>query len=98
MPIVDLTEMSTLTGPGGKMYQARVDFTESVGGRSGSGTAEGEIAAVGGAARTGGLNDYGGANGGGRMPTGPGPAEPNRASSWAKANQNDALVVRQPVG
>jgi hypothetical protein len=37
MPLVDITEMSTLTGPGGKTYLPRVDFTESVGGRSGSG-------------------------------------------------------------
>jgi hypothetical protein len=57
MPLVDLTEMSTLTGPGGKTYRPRVDFTESIGGRSGAGKVEAEIAAVGGAARSGGLND-----------------------------------------
>src|SRR5206468_2668566 len=67
MPIVDLTEMSTLTGAGGKTYRPRVDFTESVGGRSGSGKAEAEIAAVGGAARSGGLNDFAGANARGKI-------------------------------
>lgn len=77
MPIVDLTAMSTLSssGPAGSAtYRARVDFTESVGGRAGSGTAEAEIAVVGGAARTGGQNDFAGANVRGKIAlvTGPG--------------------------
>src|SRR5207237_6662005 len=67
MPLVDLTEMSTLTGPGGKTYRPRVDFPESVGGRSGSGKAEAEISAVGGAARGGALNDFAGANVSGKL-------------------------------
>ena len=83
MPIVDLTEMSTLTVASGKTYQARVDFTESVGGRSGSGTAEAEVAAVGGGARNGGLNDFAGATVRGKIALVTGPSAPNRnAQAW----------------
>jgi peptidase M28-like protein/PA domain-containing protein len=93
MPIVDLTEMSTLTGPGGKTYRPRIDFTESVGGRSGSGKAEAEIAAVGGAARSGGLNDFAGANVRGKIALITGPAAPNGGSSVENAYQEGAIGV-----
>ena len=93
MPLVDLTEMSTLTGPGGKTYRPRVDFTESVGGRSGSGKAEAEIAAVGGAARGGGLNDFAGANVRGKIALVTGPAAPNGGSSVENAYQEGAIGV-----
>jgi len=93
MPIVDLTEMSTLTSPGGQTYRARVDFTESVGGRSGSGKAEAEIAAVGGAARTGGLNDFAGANVRGKIALVTGPSAPNGGSSVENAYQEGAIGV-----
>ena len=93
MPIVDLTEMSTLTGPGGQTYRARVDFTESVGGRSGSGKVEAELAAVGGAARTGGVNDFAGANVRGKIALVTGPAAPNGGSSVENAYQEGALGV-----
>src|SRR2546428_7611174 len=52
MPIVDLTDMSTLTGAGGKTYRPRGDFTESVGGPSGSSQDEAAVAAAGGGPRT----------------------------------------------
>src|SRR2546425_1049610 len=93
MPIVDLTEMSTLTGPGGQTYRARVDFTESVGGRSGSGKVEAELAAVGGAARTGGVNDFTGANVRGKIALVTGPAAPNGGSSVENAYQEGAIGV-----
>jgi peptidase M28-like protein/PA domain-containing protein len=93
MPIVDLTEMSTLTGPGGKSYQPRVDFTESIGGRSGSGKAEAEIAAVGGAARAGGLNDFAGANVRGKIALVTGPSAPNGGSAVENAYQEGAIGV-----
>src|SRR6267143_3055649 len=93
MPIVDLTEMSTLTGAGGKTYRPRVDFTESVGGRSGSGKAEAEIAAVGGAARGGGQNDFAGANVRGKIALVTGPAAPNGGSSVENASQEGAVGV-----
>ena len=93
MPIVDLTEMSTLTGPGGKTYRPRVDFTESVGGRSGSGKVEAEISAVGGAARSGGLNDFAGANVRGKIALVTGPSAPNGGSSVENAYQEGAIGV-----
>lgn len=93
MPLVDLTEMSTLTAPGGQTYRARVDFTESVGGRSGAGTAEAEIAAVGGAARTGGVNDFAGANVRGKIALVTGPSAPNGGSSVENAYQEGAIGV-----
>jgi hypothetical protein len=93
MPLVDITEMSTLTGPGGKTYRPRVDFTESVGGRSGSGKAEAEIAAVGGAARSGGLNDFAGASVRGKIALVTGPAAPNGGSSVDNAYQEGAIGV-----
>ena len=93
MPIVDLAEMSTLTGPGGKTYQPRVDFTESVGGRSGSGKAEAEIAAVGGAARGGDLNDFAGANVRGKIALVTGPAAPSGGSSVENSYQEGAIGV-----
>src|SRR3989442_641149 len=93
MPIVDLTEMSRLTGAGGKTYRPRVDFTESVGGRSGSGKAEAEIAAVGGAARSGGLNAFAGANARGKIALVTGPAAPNGGSSVENAYQEGAIGV-----
>jgi hypothetical protein len=93
MPIVDLTEMSTLTGPGGKTYRPRVDFTESVGGRSGSGKVEAEISAVGGAARSGGLDDFAGANVRGKIALVTGPGAPNGGSSVENAYQEGAIGV-----
>ena len=93
MPIVDLTEMSTLTVASGKTYQARVDFSESVGGRSGSGTAEAEIAAVGGAARNGGLNDFAGASVRGRIALVTGPPAASGGSSVENAYQEGAVGV-----
>jgi hypothetical protein len=93
MPIVDLTEMSTLSGPGGKSYKPRVDFTESVGGRSGSGKVEAELSAVGGAARSGGLNDFAGANVRGKIALVTGPGAPNGGSSVESAYQEGAIGV-----
>ena len=93
MPLVDLTEMSTLTGPGGRIYRPRVDFTESVGGRSGSGKAEAQIAAVGGAARGGGLNDFAGANVRGKIALVTGPSSPSGGSSVENAYQEGAVGV-----
>lgn len=93
MPLVDLTEMSTLTGPGGRTYRPRVDFTESVGGRSGSGKVEAQIAAVGGAARTGGLNDFAGANVRGKIALITGPSSPSGGSSVENAYQEGAVGV-----
>ena len=93
MPIVDLTEMSTLTGPGGKTYRPRVDFTESVGGRSGSGRAEAQIAAVGGGARGGGQNDFAGADVRGKIALITGPSAPSGGSYVENAYQEGAVGI-----
>jgi hypothetical protein len=93
MPIVELTEMSTLTGSGGKTYRPRVDFTESVGGRSGSGKVEAEISAVGGAARSGGLNDFAGASVRGKIALVTGPSPPNGGNPVENAYQEGAIGV-----
>lgn len=93
MPLVELTEMSTLTVSGGKSYRARVDFTESVGGRSGSGKADAEIVAVGGAARSSAANDFAGANVRGKIALVTGPAAPNGGSAVENAYQEGAIGV-----
>lgn len=60
MPIVDLTATPTLerTGASAKTYKHRVDFTESVSGRGGTGTADAAVTVVGGAARNASQNDF----------------------------------------
>ena len=93
MPLVDLTAMSTLTGSGGKTYRPRVDFTETVGGRAGGGTAEAGITVVGGAARSGGVNDFAGANVRGKIALVTGPTAPNGGSSVENAYQEGAIGV-----
>jgi len=92
MPIVDLTAMSVLA-TGEKAYRPRVDFTESVGGRSGSGSVEAEISAVGGAARSGGQNDFAGANVRGKIALITGPGAPGGASVVESAYQEGAAAV-----
>lgn len=78
MPLLDLTAMSVLqrTGADAKSYRARVDFTESVGGRSGSGAVEAQIAVIGGAARGGGMDDFAGASVRGKIALVTGPSAP----------------------
>jgi hypothetical protein len=62
MPIVDLsaTPALTRTGADAKSWKHRVDFTESVGGRAGDGTAEATVVVVGGAAKGSGQDDFAG--------------------------------------
>jgi hypothetical protein len=93
MPLVDLAAMSTLTSADGKTYKPRVDFTESVGGRGGSGIAAAEISAVGGAARSGGQNDFAGANVRGKIALVTGPSAPNGGSTVENAYQEGAIGV-----
>ena len=92
MPIVDLTAMSVLA-TGEKAYRPRVDFTESVGGRSGSGSVDAEISVVGGAARSGGQNDFAGANVRGKIALITGPGAPGGASVVESAYQEGAAAV-----
>src|SRR5438128_9598019 len=83
MPIVGLTATSVLrrVDPDPRDFRPRVDFTESVGNRAGSGTAEAQIAVVGGAARSGGQDDFAGASARGRIVLVTGPSAPGAGSS-----------------
>src|SRR5947209_16405825 len=92
MPIVDLTAMSVLVA-GTKTYRPRVDFTESVGGRSGSGAAEAQIAVVGGAARGGGQNDFAGTDARGKIALITGPAASGGGGAVENAYQEGAIGV-----
>ncbi|TMF53460.1 MAG: M28 family peptidase, partial [Chloroflexi bacterium] len=69
MPLVDLaaTPSLTRTGADAKSWTHRVDFTESVGGRSGNGTAEAPVVVVGGAAKGSGQDDFAGVTTRGRI-------------------------------
>jgi hypothetical protein len=69
MPITDLSATPTLTRTGNdaRSWKHRVDFTESVGGRSGNGAAEAEVVVVGGAAKGSGQDDFAGVTVRGRI-------------------------------
>lgn len=69
MPIVDLsaTPALTRTGADAKTWKHRVDFTESVGGRSGNGAVEAPVVVVGGAAKGNGQDDFAGVTTRGRI-------------------------------
>ena len=60
--IVDLAATPTLarTGANAKTYTHRVDFTESVGGRAGSGSVEAPLAVIGGASASGSFDEFAG--------------------------------------
>jgi Peptidase family M28 len=67
--VVDLAATPTLsrTGAAAKTWTHRVDFTESVGGRAGTGSAEAGLAVVGGGAASGGQDDFAGVDPKGRI-------------------------------
>ncbi len=67
--IVDLAATPVLarTGTSPRAFTHRVDFTESVGGRAGSGDVEARIAVVGGGAATDGQDDFAGVDVNGRI-------------------------------
>jgi len=67
--IVDLAGTPALsrTGVDAKTWTHRVDFTESVGGRAGNGSAEGTLAVVGGGAASAGQDDFAGVDVRGRI-------------------------------
>ena len=89
MPIVDLSATPTLarTGADARSWKHRVDFTETVGGRSGNGTAEAQVVVVGGGAKGNGQDDFAGVSTRGRIAlvTGPtsGPAVENSFAEGA---------------
>ena len=92
-PMVDLAAMPVLavTGTDAKSFKARVDFTESVGGRAGSGTVESQVAVVGGGARTNGQNDFAGANVRGKIALITGPALQSGGNTVENAFQEGAI-------
>jgi hypothetical protein len=75
--LVDLAATPTLarTGANAKTFTHRVDFTESVGGRAGTGSAEGALAVVGGGAASGGQDDFAGVDTVGRIAVVTGPSQ-----------------------
>jgi len=84
MPIVDLAATPALerVGSDAKRFTHRVDFTERVGGRAGSGTAEGRLVFAAGATRTTSFSDFAGvdARGAVLLVLGTGRADPMEAA------------------
>jgi peptidase M28-like protein len=95
MPSVELSAMPALsrTGPDPKEYRPRFDFTESVGGRSGTGIAEAQVAVVGGAARGNGQDDFAGASARGKIVLVTGPSAPGAGSVVENAYAEGAVGV-----
>jgi hypothetical protein len=95
MPIVDLsaTPELTRTGVDAKSWTHRVDFTESVGGRSGNGAAEAPIVVVGGAAKGNGQNDFEGVSTRGRIALVTGPTSGNALENAFAEGAVGLLVV-----
>jgi hypothetical protein len=94
MPNVELAAMPIFRrlGPDAKDYRPRVDFTESVSGRAGSGAAEAPIAVVGGAARGSGQDDFAGVSARGKVALVTGPGVPGQ-SAVENAFQQGAVAV-----
>lgn len=93
--IVDLAATPTLssTGADARSWTHRVDFTESVGGRAGTGSGEGAIAVVGGAAATNGQDDFAGVDVGGRVALVTGPSAPGYLENIYARGAVGALIV-----
>ena len=95
MPLVDLTATPSLTrsGADAKSWTHRVDFTESVGGRSGSGTAEAPVVVVGGAAKSGGQDDFAGVTTRGRIALVTGPTSGNAVETSFAEGAVGVLII-----
>ena len=91
MQLVDLAGTPTLsrTGASAKSWTHRVDFTESIGGRGGDGSAEARIAVVGGGASGNGQDDFTGVDPRGRIALVTGPTV---------TGYQDQIVQRGGVG
>ncbi len=89
--VVKLTSMPVLerVGEDPKTYQPRADFSERVGGRAGSGTAEGNVVYVGGGIRTQEYSDYQGTHPEGNIVLIAGPTQgPIAASSDRRTSRS----------
>jgi len=95
MPIVELsaTPALTRTGAEAKSWKHRVDFTESVGGRSGNGIAEAQVVVVGGAARGSGQDDFAGVTTRGRIALITGPTAGNALENAFAEGAVGVLVI-----
>jgi hypothetical protein len=95
MPIVDLsaTPVLTRTGAEAKSWRHRVDFTESVGGRSGNGSAESTVVVVGGAAKGSGQDDFEGVTTRGRIALITGPTTGNALENSFAEGAVGVLVI-----
>jgi hypothetical protein len=95
MPIVELsaTPALTRTGADAKSWRHRVDFTESVGGRSGNGTAEGSVVVVGGAAKGNGQDDFAGVTTRGHIALVTGPTSGNAVEASFAEGAVGVLVI-----
>ncbi|HEY6201790.1 MAG TPA: M28 family metallopeptidase [Candidatus Limnocylindria bacterium] len=95
MPIVDLSATPTLTRTGAdeRSWKHRIDFTESVGGRSGDGAVEAQVVVVGGGAKGGGQDDYAGVTTRGRIALVTGPTASGVVESAFAEGAVGVLVV-----
>jgi hypothetical protein len=95
MPIVDLsaTPTFTRTGADARSWKHRVDFTESVGGRAGTGSAEAQLVVVGGAAKGSGQDDFAGVTTRGRIALITGPTTGNALENAFAEGAVGVLVV-----
>ena len=95
MPLVDLsaTPVLTRTGADAKTWKHRVDFTESVGGRSGNGTAEAPVVVVGGAAKGSGQDDFAGVTVRGRIALVTGPTSGSAVETSFAEGAVGVLVI-----
>ena len=93
--IVDLAATPTLvrTGADARTWAHRVDFTESVGGRAGSGEAAGTLAVVGGGAASGTQDDFSGVELRGRIALVTGPTVQGYLENIVQRGGTGALVV-----
>jgi Zn-dependent M28 family amino/carboxypeptidase len=98
MPIVDLSATPVLarTGADAKSWKHRVDFTETVGGRSGNGTAEAPVVVVGGGAKGNGQDDFAGVTTRGRIALVTGPTVGTAIESSFAEGAIGVLVVGDP--
>jgi Zn-dependent M28 family amino/carboxypeptidase len=95
MPIVDLsaTPELTRTGANAKSWKHRVDFTETVGGRSGNGSVEAPVVVVGGGAKGSGQDDFAGVSVRGRIALVTGPTNGTASETSFAEGAIGILVV-----
>ena len=96
--IVKLSSMSVFerTGEDPRIYKPRADFSERVGGRAGSGTAEGNVVYVGGGIRTQDYSDYQGTHPEGNIVLIAGPTQGDPVDAAIRSGAKAVIFVAQP--